>query len=80
MWDKLFFCGWVFYDGVMYWSGKLNNVLMFFCDVDIIFCLEFFWRCWMYVELEKKVYYLMVFSLYNLVNVYEDGIVLLFLE
>ncbi|XP_068711423.1 chondroitin sulfate N-acetylgalactosaminyltransferase 1-like [Montipora foliosa] len=73
--DKPFSRGRALHDGVMYWSGKPNNVLMFFCDVDITFRPEFLRRCRMYAEPEKKVYYPMVFSLYNPVNVYEDGIV-----
>lgn len=71
--DKPFSRGRALHDGVMYWSGKPTNVLLFFCDVDITFRPEFLRRCRMYTEPKKKVYYPMVFSLYNPKNVYEDG-------
>lgn len=71
--DKPFSRGRALHDGVMYWSGTPSNVLLFFCDVDITFRPEFLRRCRMYTEPNKKVYYPMVFSLYNPKNVYEDG-------
>ena len=71
--DKPFSRGRALHDGVMYWSGTPSNVLMFFCDVDITFRPEFLRRCRMYTEPNNKVYYPMVFSLYNPKNVYEDG-------
>ena len=71
--DKPFSRGRTLHDGVMYWNGKTDNVLMFFCDVDITFSAEFLRRCRIYTEPEKRVYYPMVFSLYNPRNVYEDG-------
>lgn len=71
--DKPFSRGRALHDGVMYWSGKPRNILLFFCDVDITFRPDFLRRCRMYAEPQKKVYYPMVFSLYNPKNVYEDG-------
>lgn len=71
--DKPFSRGRALHDGVMYWSGSPSNVLMFFCDVDITFRPDFLRRCRMYTRRKKKVYYPMVFSLFNPKNVYEDG-------
>lgn len=71
--DKPFSRGRALHDGVMYWSGNPSNVLMFFCDVDITFRADFLRRCRMYAQRNKKVYYPMVFSLFNPKNVYEDG-------
>ena len=71
--DKPFSRGRALHDGVLYWSSKPSNVLLFFCDVDITFRPEFLRRCRMYTEPKKKVYYPMVFSLYNPNNVYEDS-------
>ena len=71
--DKPFSRGRALHDGVMYWSSNPTNVLMFFCDVDITFRVDFLRRCRMYSERKKKVYYPMVFSLFNPKNVYEDG-------
>lgn len=71
--DKRFSRGRALHDGVMYWSGNPSNVLMFFCDVDITFRADFLRRCRMYTQRKKKVYYPMVFSLFNPKNVYEDG-------
>lgn len=73
--DKPFSRGRALHDGVMYWSGTPTNILLFFCDVDITFRPDFLRRCRMYTEPEKKIYYPMVFSLYNPQNVYEDGII-----
>ena len=71
--NKPFSRGRALHDGVMYWSGNPSNVLMFFCDVDITFRVDFLRRCRMYSERKEKVYYPMVFSLFNPKNVYEDG-------
>lgn len=48
------------------------------CDVDVIFNLEFLERCRFNVEKQKKVYYLILFSLFNFKLVYfmENRIIL----
>eukprot|EP00794_Sanderia_malayensis_P013723 gene13723-15154_t len=51
-------------DGVRRWNGN-PNVLLFFCDVDVTFDAEFLHRCRMYTEAQKKVYYPILFSMYN---------------
>ena len=70
--DKPFSRGRTLHDGVMYWTAS-ENVLMFFCDVDVTFSTEFLRRCRTYTKPGKSVYYPIVFSLYNPKNVYEDG-------
>lgn len=50
--------------GVKSWKGRADP-LMFFCDVDMIFNLEFLERCTSYTEQARSVYYPIVFSLYN---------------
>lgn len=49
--------------GALNW--KSGDVLLFFCDVDVIFGQDFLERCRSNAEMEKRVYYPMVFSLYN---------------
>ena len=49
--------------GVEAWKG--GNVLMFFCDVDIHLKPHFFQKCRLHTAPSERVYYPIVFSLYN---------------
>ncbi|XP_063158034.1 chondroitin sulfate N-acetylgalactosaminyltransferase 1 [Candoia aspera] len=49
--------------GARFWKG--NNVVLFFCDVDIYFTMEFLNTCRLNTQPGKKVFYPVLFSQYN---------------
>jgi len=62
--DRNFSRGYALDHGIRAWRGR-SDVITFLCDVDIHFNMEFLERCSANTEPGKRVYYPIVFSLYN---------------
>ena len=62
--NRTFSRGYALDIGIQHWKGR-GDPLLFLCDVDVIFNEEFLNRCQRYTEKQNRVYYPVVFSLYN---------------
>lgn len=62
--DRNFSRGFALDTGIRWWN-KRSDPLVFLCDVDVIFNDKFLDRCKANAERKQRVYYPVVFSLYN---------------